>query len=166
MSKKQYILDKRLEESEVKKMSKDELKRYYQWTKIDCTTYIEKRANATHTKIFDINFMPSGGRKEVVKRNKIYNGKHKDENERVIWNLRLIEKYLGEDCFSDEVYEDILDSEFIRRIGKENLIEIVSKLNQERNLNMKLSGTIDELIRELKDNIGKKDRNEVIGEMI
>ena len=166
MSKKQYILDKKLEESEVKKMSKDELKRYYKWANKDVVTYYENRANETHVGIFDVNFMPLGGYKEILKRNKEYDEIYKYEKEIVFYNPRKIEKYFGEDRFSDEVYEDILDSEFIRRIGKENLIGIVSKLNQERNLNMKLSGTIDELIRELKDNIGKKDRNEVIGRMM
>lgn len=93
MANRQYIIDKNLEESEVKDMQKDELERFYKWAKKDIDTYYENRADKTHKTIFGSNFMPSGGRKEVVQKNKMYNDEHEDEKERVFQNLRLIERY-------------------------------------------------------------------------
>ena len=160
MGERQYRIEKKLTEEDVAKMSDDEKGLYYDWARRDYDTYNANRENYSHTIYFGKLFMPPGGRREVIRRKKEYDETHKSIKELSRHNYNLMKKNVLPRLLTfEDIQGDPLDY-YPSLIQKKHLIFIAQELN------LKSSGTVPELIRILKDDIGKKERKEVIGKIL
>ena len=166
MRKKQYLIENYLKENDVKNLSDDEVILYYKWAEKDYVTYLSNRSNETHIDIFGTNFMPPGGHGEVKKRNKRYDETHKEDKNRITHNRNFMKKTMKQKNLSfstpksiEDIQGDPLDY-YPSLLQKKHLVFIAQELH------LKSSGTVPELIRILKDNIGKSERKEVISKIL
>ena len=166
MRKKQYLIENYLKEDDVKNLSDDEVILHYKWAEKDYVTYLTNRSNETHIDIFGTNFMPSGGRREVDRKSREYDETHKEDRKRIIHNRNFMKKTMEEKNLSistpksiEEIQGDPLDY-YPSLLQKKHLVFIAQELH------LKSSGTVPELIRILKDNIGKSERKEVISKIL
>jgi len=157
--------------ADVENMTDEELKSNYEKAIRDYNRYSNKQYKATHEPyIFGQGpFWPAYSK---VRMNKAkYDKEHSLEKNHIYKNLNLTrEEMKARNKYSipsplhdrdyNKVKEDPLNEYFFL---KEELDYIVFRLNKDRGLTIKLSGTKPELIKRLKENIGKSERKGVIG---
>ena len=162
---KNYLIDRLLDEKFIENLSNDEIQLYHNWAEKDYRTYLANRSKATHINIFGVKFMPPGGYDTVKKKNRRYNDSHIEERNRVIHNRNFMEDIVKQkkpqstSRSFDDIDGDPLDY-YPTLIQKKHLVFIAQELH------LKSSGTVPELIRRLKDNIGKSKRKEVISKIL
>ncbi len=154
------------DEKNVEKMSDDEIISTYQKLTAEHDTYISKRSDYANLNLFGTKIITP----QSNQRKKEYAKKYKNYSNCLTHNLRLIEKEMMQRKLTlrwwENIEDDPLDSWYFQRKGKKELLIIIDYLNNTEKLNIKRSGTINEIRRRLKDYIPKNKRKEVISKIL